>query len=82
MKVEDIKRAVELEKEIAECNHQIDKWNNIESLSHILGASFTKGNNGWSQISSKHIPITVIRAVSLEGFKKDLEELQKELASL
>lgn len=82
MLLENIKRVNELEKLISHTKTQIEKWENVQSISADLTATFPSSMNGYSQISTKHIPLNVIRAVSLEGFKKDLADYEAELAAL
>lgn len=78
----NIKRANELESLINETKTQIKKWEVAYGLKGSMNASFPSEHNGWSSLSEKHIPFTIIRAVSLEGFKKDLATYEAELAAL
>lgn len=81
MLLENIKRANELERLISETKTQIKKWEVVIGLKS-LDARFPSEHNGWSSLSEKHVPLTVIRAVSLEGFKNDLTTYEAELAAL
>lgn len=84
MTKEALKRATELEPLIANAKLHIDKWEKAASFisqPHV-NAFFPSGNAGYSYLDIKHIPFEVAKAISLAGFRKELQQLEDEFNSL
>jgi len=84
MKIESYKRAEELLPLIDAVKDNIKRW---ESVSHFYSSSeikcgFNSGTGNYSYVRPKHIPFEVAKALSLAGYKKELEQLENEFNSL
>lgn len=83
MTAESFKRAGELLPLIESAKTNIAKWECAISFKGF-GEIPTRFeiNNNYSYLSAKHIPFEVARALSIVGFKKELEQLENEFNSL
>jgi hypothetical protein len=79
---ESFKRAEELLPKIAATKTNIDRWEKATSFkgSAEIGSNFP--NQNYSYVHAKHIPFDVAKALSLAGYKKELEQLENEFNSL
>lgn len=65
---------------IKNCKEQIKYWTDAERL---LPKIEIRSNGGWDMnASSKYVPFSVIRVISIDGFTKELADLEKQLEAL
>lgn len=81
MKLENMPKANEIVDRIQHCKAQIEKWKEASKLTNefeVIGTKTTWEHN----ISTKHIPFSMIRVISIDGFTKELADLEKQLEAL
>ena len=83
MTKESFNRAEELLPLIADTKAQIAKWESALSFKYSgeIPTNF-ETKNGYTWVSAKHLPFEIAKVLSIAGFKKELEQLEKEFNSL
>lgn len=79
---ENLERANELAKLIAECKTNILKWENVYEISSRIDAKFKGAASGYNVVYLKDVPLNVLKAISLDAYQKELRLLELEFSNL
>jgi hypothetical protein len=84
MTKEALQRAIELEPLIKMVKDNIDRWECARSFAGYaeIKAIFVGDRGNYSYVKPTHIPFDVAKAISLDGFRKELKKLEDEFNSL
>lgn len=80
MLIENLKKANELADKIKKCKDQIKIWENC--ISYYDDSFRIKTIDSWGTVYMKHMPFDILKTISLDGFKKELKELETEFENL
>lgn len=75
-------RATELLKLIARANEHIDRWEKAVSFKGWGSVQCEFNTREYDAAYCKHFPFDALKAVSIDGFKKELKLLEDEFNSL
>jgi hypothetical protein len=84
MTKENLGRANELLPLIAKAKLNVEKWENVTHFETNPGIQcyFNECMKGCSYVDATYIPFDVAKALSLDGFRKELKKLEDEFNAL
>lgn len=83
MTKESHQRGSELLPLIEEAKNNLNRWET--AISFRDGARILcefRSNSGYDYVSSRHIPFEVVKTLSIDSYRKEIEALEKEFNSL
>lgn len=83
MTEESHQRATELLKLIGQAKTNLDKWEKAQSFTGCGEVTCNFHNStGYSFVLLSHVPFNIAKTLSIEGYKNELESLEKEFNAL